>query len=125
MPEKKSPLILRNDKKILTNKEIVDEFINDGLIERCIEFQFQKLARTDPWKMQYKEDMLQDLIIVLYEYDNEKLNNAYENKHMNALITRIIQNNIYSKTSKFYHNYLRFDNQTSELNEGTYGENYE
>ena len=103
----------------MTNGEIVDYYMNSdnggNLPRKCVEYQFLKLARNEPWKMQYMEDFYDDLIVYLLTYDNEKLNNAHENHHMNALITRIIQNQIYSSSSKFYHNYLRFDRSTTDL----------
>ena len=101
----------------LTNKEIVDFYISQGLINKCMDYQFARLCKVEPWKLQFKQDMMNDLIVVLYEYDNAKLNDAHRNNHMNALITRIIQNNIYSTTSKFYMNYLRLQLQTNTLDD--------
>ena len=77
--------------------------------------QFIKLPRTDWWKMEYKEDLFQDLIVFLLTYNNEKLNNAHHYNHMNALLTRIIQNQIYSDHSKFYLDYIRIHNTTKLL----------
>lgn len=96
----------------LTNKDIVDIYIRDGLIKRCIDCQFAKL---EEWKKQYKDDMLQDLISILYVYDFDKLNDAHINNHMNALITKIIINNIYSQTSMFYKKYLKFNIKTDDI----------
>lgn len=95
----------------MTNKEIVDDSID--LIQTCVDCQFAKLK--DKSKLQYKDDLVNDLVIWLYEYDNDKLNDAYINKHLNALITKMIINNIYSQTSKFYKDYLKFSNRTEEI----------
>ena len=118
--EKKEALI-QNEKKYenKTNREIVDELLENNLIFDCVYFQFGKLYKIpgEKWKKQYEQDFLQDLVLILLTYDNDKLNDAYHNKHMNALITRIIQNNIYSKSSKFYNSYLRFDLTTDELDD--------
>ena len=99
----------------LTNREILDINLENGLIDRCVSFQFSKLPKEDWWKRQYKDDLYQDLIMVILCYDNDKLNDAHRKKHDNALITRIIQNQIYSKTSSFYLKYLRFNMQTNDL----------
>lgn len=96
---------------MLDNEEIVSK--NLDLIEKCIQYQFQSIK--EKWKKQYKEDFHNDLVLSLLEYDNEKLNDAYENNHLNALITRIIQNNIYSKTSPFYKRYVRFNKITDDI----------
>lgn len=70
--------------------------------------QFRKLCKLDPWKNQFKNDFLNDLVVTLYNYTPEKLNDAYRNNHMNALFTRIILNQIYSKTSAFFNTYLKY-----------------
>lgn len=118
--EKKEALIQKEKKyEHKTNREIVDELLENNLIYDCVYFQFGKLYKIpgEKWKKQYEQDFFQDLVLILLTYDNDKLNDAYHNKHMNALITRIIQNNIYSKSSKFYNSYLRFDLHTDELDD--------
>ena len=99
--------------KPMTNKDITDIYINNGLIQTCVDCQFAKLK--DKTKLQYKDDLLNDIIIALYLYDNEKMIDAHINNHMNALVTKMIINNIYSKTSKFYKDYLKFTNRTEEI----------
>lgn len=98
-----------------TNLEIAQEAVDSGLLNDCIMFQFQKLGRTDPWKIQFSGDLMNDIYIALVDYDNEKLNDAYGKGHLNALITRIILNNIYSNSSNFYCRYLKFARKTNEL----------
>ena len=93
-----------------SNREIVDIYLNNRLIKTCVECQFSKLKDR-----QYEDDFFQDLVLILLEYDNEKLNNAHKNNHINALITRIIMNNIYSVTSKYYKNYIKFNSNSDEI----------
>lgn len=88
----------------MTNKEILEAILKNGLLKKCIDYQFYKAGMTE-----YKEDLFQDLCIEILEADNTKLNDAY-NKHMNAYITRLIQNNILSVTSRFYKKYKKWDN---------------
>lgn len=90
---------------MLSNREIVDIYLQNGLIKKCIDMQFLKLR--DMYKTQFRDDMMQDLVIILLEYDNAKMNNAHENNHMNALITRMLINNLWSNTSKFYRTYIK------------------
>lgn len=116
MPEKKDALISGS---VLSNSSIVQELIDNHLIEDCVYFQFLKLtlngSQTDRNKLQFKEDLFQDIIEFLLKYDNAKLNNAYQNKHLNALITRMIINQLYSNTSRFYNSYLKFDQKSDEI----------
>jgi hypothetical protein len=95
----------------LTNNQIVEIYLKNKLIQTCCECQFAK--RKDLLK--YYDDFYQDLILVLLLYDNEKMNDAHINNHFNALLTRIIQNNLNSTTSEFYRKYLRYDNNKEEL----------
>ena len=103
----------------MSNAEIVEYYMNDdnggNLLKKCVDCQFSKLAKTEPGKYQYKDDFYSDLVILLLEYNHEKLLDAHEHGHMNALITRIIQNNIYSKSSKFFTTYLKFDLLSNDL----------
>lgn len=116
MPEKKDALISGS---VLSNSSIVQELIDNHLIEDCVYFQFLKLtmngSQVDKNKLQFKEDLFQDIIEFLLRYDNAKLNNAYQNKHLNALITRMIINQLYSNTSRFYNSYLKFDQRSDEI----------
>lgn len=91
---------------MLTNKEIIEIYLKDDLIKRCMKYQFVNM--NDWFKYQYFDDLYQDILLALLTYDNKKLNNTHENNHMNALITRIIQNNIYSNSSRFYTTYIKY-----------------
>lgn len=96
----------------MTNREIVDLYLNNGLIQTSVDCQF-----ANSKDKQFKEDFMQDLIIILYNYDNEKLMDAHLNNHFNALVTRIIINNIWSKTSPYYKQYKKFMDRSDEITE--------
>lgn len=89
---------------MLKNREIVEIYLNNKLIEKCVECQFKKKKEG----RRNQEDFFQDLVLILLEYDNEKLNDAHKNNHMNALITKMIQNNIFSKTSPYWKKYEKW-----------------
>ena len=91
-----------------TNMDIIKE--NLDLIRTCVECQFARLKDR-----QFMEDFHDDLIIILNDYDNDKMNDAVENDHLNALITRIIINQIFSSTSKFHKDYYKFQNRTDNI----------
>ena len=85
-------------------------YLNNRLLLTCVECQFAKLKNKNNL-----EDFFQDLVLYLLSYDNEKLNNAHLNNHFNALVTRIIQNNVFSVTSPYYKNYRKFESKTEEI----------
>ncbi len=89
----------------MTNKDIVDSHID--LIAKCCDYQFSKTKNQ--LDRQNKEDFKNDLYLILLDYDNVKLNDALSKGEgtLNALITRIIQTQVYSKTSNYYRKYKR------------------
>lgn len=89
---------------MLANGEIVDVYLNNGMIRTCVECQFKK-KKTGK---ENQEDFFQDLVLILLEYDNDKMNDAHYGNHMNALVTKIIQNNIFSKTSPYWKKYEKW-----------------
>lgn len=94
---------------MLTNMEIITQ--NLELINRCVDCQFSKSKR----EFQFKEDFKNDLIIILNDYDNEKLNEIYEQGHLNAFITAIIRKNLYSSSSNFYRTYYLFQKRMDNI----------
>jgi hypothetical protein len=94
----------------LSNREIVDIYLNNRLLKTCIECQFKKILDR-----RYEEDFFQDLVLYLLTYDNDKLNDAHFNNHFNALVTRIVQNNIFSVTSPYYKNYKKFEGKIEDI----------
>ena len=98
----------------LENNEIVNIYLENGLIKTCVECNFAKLGDHT-----YEEDFFQDLVLILLEYDNNKMNNAHSNNHMNALLTRIIRNNIFSKTSPYYKMYKKQTDREDEITKET------
>lgn len=61
------------------------------------------------------EDVYQDICLWFLTYDNEKLMNAHNNNHMNALITAVLQHQIYSKNSYYYRDYKKFAEHSDEI----------
>lgn len=53
------------------------------------------------------KDLVQDVYMTLLEKDNEILTAIYERNQINYFITRIVLNNINSKTSRFYYTYRK------------------
>lgn len=107
----------------MTPKEIVDPYIESGLIQRCVDYQFRNLK--DKSVIQFKDDCLQDLIVTLYDYDLEKLTDAHLNNHFNALVTSILIKNLWSSTSPFYIRYRKFMDKSDDITEqmiDTYGQ---
>ena len=93
-----------------SRQEIIDYILDTGLAETCLRYQTNKCTNK-----YLKEELRQELWLWLLTYDIEKLQDAYENKHLNALVTRWLQNNFHSKTSPFYKQFRKFDLLSDEI----------
>lgn len=91
-------------------KEIVDFLLESGLVERCVRYQTNRCRNA-----YLKEEITQETWLWLLTYDLDKLTDAYENKHLNALITRYLCNQFHSKNSPFFKNQRKFDLLTDEI----------
>lgn len=114
--------IMMKNKVRMTAKEIIDPYIQSGLLADCVSYQFAKVK--DKAVKQFKDDFLQDLIIYLYSYDLEKLTDAHTNNRFNALVTSILIKNLWSSTSPFYTKYRKFMDRSDDITEeiiDTYG----
>lgn len=90
--------------------EITRHLLETGLVEECIHYQ---LIRCNDAYL--KEEMTQETWLWLLGYDLGKLSDAYENGHLNALITRFIQNQWFSNRSAFHYTYRKKDRITDEI----------
>lgn len=90
---------------------VVDYLLSSRLLETCVDYQLKRF----PSHHLNREDIIQDAWVWVLSYDEDKLIDAYENNHLNALITRYLQNQIYSTTSEYYRRYVRFDETTDEI----------
>lgn len=90
--------------------EIINFILKTRLVETCVQYRLNKCTNKD-WVL----DMVQEVYLWLCEYDIEKLNNAYINNHLSALITRFIINQFFSKTSPFYKKFKKFDLNSDEI----------
>ena len=91
-------------------KEIIDKIIKERLVETCVQYRLNKC------KSGYlKEELIQECYLWLSTYDIEKLTDAYDNRHLSALITAYVIRQWFSSTSDFYKRYKRWDERTDEI----------
>ena len=57
----------------------------------------------------YFDDLVQEIYVILLEYDDNKIINMYEKNQIKFFITRIIKNQYFSKNSPFYKKYKMYD----------------
>lgn len=99
----------------MTNKEILDIYVNNGLMKVCVDCAF---AKAPPRDKEFRDDFFQDLYITLLSYPNDHLNRIHSEGAMNSFLSAVIRRNLWSKTSPYYQKYKKFaDRASSEITE--------
>lgn len=57
----------------------------------------------------YLDDLVQEIYLILLEYNEDKLIKMFERKQLKFFIVRIIMNQYFSKNSPFYKKYKLYD----------------
>lgn len=84
----------------MTNNEILIE--NYELLQQCVNYQAKRFG----W-LKFKDDIIQDLCLIILNYDNEKLNKTHNENHMNCFMTGILVRQLNSRNSPAYKNYRK------------------
>ena len=80
--------------------DIIEEIARNKLIE--------ELIKNMGIKANDKDDLLQEIYLVLLEYEEDKIIKLYNNNQLKFFIVRIIQNQYFSKNSPFYTKYKKY-----------------
>lgn len=96
-----------------TNAQIINEIANAQLIEEIISgITYSKFESKENLK-----DLAQDIYLQLLQMDNAKINELYFKKQLRFWVTRIITNNIHSKTSPYYYQYKKAQRQSVSIDD--------
>lgn len=82
------------------NNEIVEKILKSGMLHILL----KNMCIPEEWQ----DDLLQELCIILLEYDNEKMNYMYDNKQLKFFCVRVIQSQYYSAHSPFFKKYKKY-----------------
>lgn len=94
----------------MTKKDIIEELYRNGhLRSEC-----EKMAVGNK---AHAEDLLHELVIILMEYDDAKIEDLYERDELKYFVYKIIRNQWCNTSSVFYSKYLKFKNLTISINE--------
>lgn len=85
-----------------TKQEIVEILARDHAVETMVENIAQKSMTAD------LKDLSQMVYLILLEYDEQKLQDLWENNQMNFFIARIIVNQYRSVNSPYYTTFRKF-----------------
>lgn len=80
--------------------DVIEKIVSDGIVEQII----TNIGVT----ARYKDDLIQEIYLILMEYDRGKLEELYSNRQIAFFIARIIKNQYNSSTSPFYKKYRKY-----------------
>lgn len=89
-------------------QSIINEFAKQKKIEELV----YNITKTSSFEL---DDLIQDIYMFLLEYDAEKICKLNENKQLIFFIVRMIYNNYFSKTSRYYYKYKKFINNCEKI----------
>ena len=78
---------------------MIEKIVNEGIVE--------SIVKNLGVPKRYSDDLVQEIYIILLEYDREKIEQMYNNNQLNFFLTRIIKNQWLSSTSPFYKLYKK------------------
>ena len=92
-----------------SNSDIVAVVIRQGIIENAL--------RLYNVHISHRDDLQQEVLLILLEMDNERLNDIYLNGKLSHFVTRIVRNQWCSVTSSYYSTYRKYEKKkaTNEL----------
>lgn len=101
----------------MTNNDIVKD--NFELIQLCVSHQMRIYGTP----ADLYDDIVQDICMILLEYDSKKLNKIQEENHMSAFITGILVRQLYSTNSAVYRTYRRLNDNSDDISAAWYIDN--
>lgn len=90
--------------------DIIKELAENLEVEQIIS-NITKINRND------FADLAQDIYTDLMEMSDDKLFGMYDKKQLNYYIVRMVFNNCFSQTSRYYYKYRRFLNNSERIEE--------
>ena len=93
--------------------KIVERIAKEGLVESIIK-NISKNSNDEDLK-----DLSIDIYLELLEKDEDCLLGIYERGQMNYYLSRIIMNNLNSKTSRFYYIYKKNKKRLTQMEDAT------
>lgn len=93
----------------MSNGEIVTEVVRMGVVDNAL--------RLYNVHISHREDLTQEVLLILLTMDNERLNDIYEDGKLSHFVTKIVKNQWCSNTSTYYALFRKYEKKkaTNEL----------
>ena len=99
----------------MTNNQIVEAVSGDVMT------MIQNMVVKD----YHMDDLFMEILLILLEYDNKKLDSIYQKNQIKFFIARIICNQYYSIHSAFYKKYKKYEDNKYNLSDNINNEDEE
>lgn len=90
-------------------QHIIEELLTSTTVDDCVNYQMKDATEY------YREEMRQNIWLWLLTYDIRKLADAFTNRHLNALVTRFISTQYWSRNSPFHKVYRKMQSLEDEI----------
>ncbi len=102
-----------NNEILVDKNNIVEDVKKDSLVERAV----YKLLPSSKNPFDFPEDLIQDIYVILLDMDDSMLEGLYIRKELPFYIIRITRNQLLSKNSRYYYNYIKFRKDSEDIQE--------
>lgn len=85
----------------MTNNQLIEQLNKDQTIET--------IAHNLRVDTEYFDDLVQEIYLIVLEYNNAKLNEIYEKGQIKFWLSRVMMNTWNSRTSRFFKVYKKFE----------------
>lgn len=86
--------------------EILESIAKEQMVEKIIKNCATAMTINN-------EDLAQDIYVCLL--NDDKVERLYSEGKLKFYVTRLVLNNLFSKTSRFYYHYIKWDNNKQEI----------
>ncbi len=94
----------------MTGREVIETIAREKRVEQIV----LRVSGADHLTADLS-DLVQMVYMVLLEYGDEKIADLWDSGAINFLIVRLVQNNLHSKTSRFYYTIKVFSARSTDL----------
>ena len=89
--------------------------MTNGEIIQAVSGDIRTIISNMAIKDEHRDDLFQEIMVILLEYDNSKLEAIYKKKQLKFFATRIICNQYYSTHSYFWKTFKKYEDNKYNL----------
>ena len=97
----------------MTKREVIEYIANNRIVEEIV----KNIAGTADDDL---KDLIQDIYLDLYNKDERLLIKLFKENSIKFFLTKIVFNNVYSSTSRFYTTYKKNNNKKVNIEDLDY-----